>query len=73
MLRDGLGIKAKLTRGYVDWRAGDGCCSDVANPASTYPHILCEENSLLLEVIIQRHQAIAQVHRWIGSAVICGV
>lgn len=65
-----VAIIVKLTCSYDDRRAGDGCRGDVANSAPTNPHILCEENSLLLEVIIQSHQVVAQVHRWIGGAVI---
>lgn len=63
-------INAKLTRSDDDRRAGDGCCGNVANSAPTDPHVLCEENSLLLEVIIQSHHVVAHVHRWIGGAVI---
>lgn len=63
-------INAKLTCSYNNRRAGGGCRGDVANSAPTNPHILGKENSLLLEVIIQSHQVVAQVYRWIGAAVI---
>lgn len=68
-----LTIDAKLTCGDNDRRAGDGCRDDVANSAPTNSLILGEENSLLLEVIIQSQHAVAQVHRWIRRAVVSRV
>lgn len=64
---------AELTSSNHDRWASGRCRCDEANSAVTNSHVLGEENSFLLEVIIQSHYTIAQVQGWIGSTVICGV
>lgn len=66
-------LSPELTGDDDDGRAGDGRSAEVADPAPAYPHVLGEEDPLVLEVVVQRHHVVPQVHRREGGAVILWV